>query len=44
MAPAIYLPVLLSGSGHARGVVIKGIDPEVERRTDEADLRDQHDP
>ena len=36
VAPAIYLTVLLSGSGHARGVVIKGIDPELERRTDEA--------
>jgi len=36
VAPAIYLTVLLSGSGHARGVVIKGIDPEMERRSDEA--------
>jgi lipoprotein-releasing system permease protein len=36
VSPAIYLTVLLSGSGHARGVVIKGIDPELERRTDEA--------
>jgi lipoprotein-releasing system permease protein len=36
VAPAIYLTVLLSGSGHARGVVIKGIDPELERRGDEA--------
>src|SRR5580765_765928 len=36
VAPAIYLTVLLSGSGHARGVVVKGIDPELERRTDEA--------
>jgi len=36
VAPAIYLTVLLSGSGHARGVVIKGIDPEIERRTDDA--------
>src|SRR5579864_4474120 len=31
VAPAIYLTVLLSGGGHARGVVIKGIDPERER-------------
>ncbi len=36
VAPAIYNTVLLSGSGHARGVVIKGIDPELESRTDEA--------
>src|ERR1700686_530798 len=36
VAPAIYLTVLLSGGGHARGVVIKGIDPERERRTDDA--------
>jgi lipoprotein-releasing system permease protein len=36
VAPAIYLTVLLSASGHARGVVIKGIDPELERRTDDA--------
>jgi lipoprotein-releasing system permease protein len=36
VSPAIYLTVLLSGSGHARGVVIKGIDPELERRTDDA--------
>jgi len=36
VAPAIYLTVLLSGSGHARGVVMKGVDPAIERRTDEA--------
>jgi lipoprotein-releasing system permease protein len=36
VAPAVYLTVLLSGSGHARGVVIKGIDPELERQSDEA--------
>src|SRR4029077_59381 len=36
VAPAIYLTVLLSGSGHARGVVMKGVDPEIELRTDEA--------
>src|SRR6202035_5248764 len=36
VSPAIYLTVLLSGSGHARGVVIKGCDPELERRTDDA--------
>ncbi len=36
VAPAIYLTVLLSGAGHARGVVVKGIDPEVEGRFDDA--------
>src|SRR5580698_8322105 len=36
IAPAIYITVLLSGGGHARGVVVKGIDPEVEMRFDEA--------
>jgi lipoprotein-releasing system permease protein len=36
VAPAIYLTVLLSGTGRARGVVIKGIDPVLEERTDEA--------
>jgi lipoprotein-releasing system permease protein len=36
VAPAIYLTVLLSGEGHARGVVVKGIDPEVERRFNDA--------
>jgi lipoprotein-releasing system permease protein len=36
VSPAIYLTVLLSGSGHARGVVIKGCDPELELRTDDA--------
>jgi lipoprotein-releasing system permease protein len=36
VTPAIYLTVLLSGGGHARGVVVKGIDPEIERRFDEA--------
>lgn len=36
VAPAIYLTVLLSGGGHARGVVVKGIDPELELRYDDA--------
>jgi lipoprotein-releasing system permease protein len=36
VAPAIYLTVLLSGAGHARGVVVKGIDPALEERSDEA--------
>ncbi len=36
IAPAIYNTVLLSGSGRARGIVLKGIDPELERRSDQA--------
>jgi lipoprotein-releasing system permease protein len=36
VAPAIYLTVLLSGSGNARGVVVKGIDPVLEEKSDEA--------
>lgn len=36
VAPAIYLTVLLSGTSRARGVVIKGIDPVIEARSDEA--------
>ncbi len=32
--PALYQTVLLSGGGRARGVVLKGIDPARERRTD----------
>jgi len=36
VAPAIYLTVLLSGTGRARGVVVKGIDPALEMKTDEA--------
>src|SRR5947207_4320028 len=36
VTPAVYQPVLLSFAGQARGVVTKGIDPERERRTDEA--------
>jgi lipoprotein-releasing system permease protein len=36
VAPAVYVTVLLSGSGHARGVVMKGVDPEIELRSDEA--------
>jgi lipoprotein-releasing system permease protein len=34
--PAVYQTVLLSFGGEARGVEIKGIDPERERRSDEA--------
>ena len=36
VAPAIYQTVLLSAGGRARGIVLKGIDPEAERRSDEA--------
>ena len=32
--PALYQTVLLSAAGKARGVVLKGIDPARERRTD----------
>jgi lipoprotein-releasing system permease protein len=34
--PAVYQTMLLSFGGEARGVVTKGIDPERERRSDEA--------
>ena len=36
MTPAVYQTVLLSFGGDARGVVAKGVDPERERRSDEA--------
>src|SRR5256885_7071172 len=36
VTPAIYQTVLLTFAGEARGVVTKGIDPERERRSDEA--------
>jgi len=36
VAPAIYQTVLLSAAGRARGIVLKGIDAELERRSDEA--------
>src|SRR5258708_35822026 len=36
VTPAIYQTVLLSFAVQARGVVIKGIDPERERKSDEA--------
>jgi len=36
VAPAIYNTVLLSGGGRARGIVVKGIDPELERRSNQA--------
>ena len=31
--PAVYNTVLLSSGGRARGVVLKGVDPELEQRT-----------
>src|ERR1700683_1651329 len=34
--PAIYDTVLLSSGPHARGIVLKGVDPELERRASEA--------
>ncbi len=36
IAPAVYNTVLLSGGGRARGIVLKGIDPELERRSNQA--------
>jgi lipoprotein-releasing system permease protein len=36
VTPAIYQTVLLSFAGQARGVVTKGVDPERERKSDEA--------
>src|SRR3981189_1528925 len=36
VTPAIYQTVLFSFAGQARGVVTKGIDPERERKSDEA--------
>jgi lipoprotein-releasing system permease protein len=34
--PAIYATVLLSSGGHARGIVLKGVDPELELQASEA--------
>jgi lipoprotein-releasing system permease protein len=34
--PAIYDTVLLSAGQHARGIVLKGVDPELERNASEA--------
>lgn len=36
ITPALYNTVLLSSGGRARGIVLKGTDPELERRSDEA--------
>jgi lipoprotein-releasing system permease protein len=34
--PAIYATVLLSSGGHARGIVLKGVDPQLELQASEA--------
>jgi lipoprotein-releasing system permease protein len=34
--PAVYDTVLLSSGGRARGIVLKGVDPELERKASEA--------
>ncbi|MGH9704355.1 MAG: FtsX-like permease family protein [Candidatus Acidiferrales bacterium] len=36
IAPAIYLTVLLSSGNESRGIVLKGVDPELERKSDQA--------
>jgi lipoprotein-releasing system permease protein len=36
VSPAIYQTVLLSANGNARGIVLKGVDPGLERRSNEA--------
>ena len=36
VAPAIYITVLLSSGGRAHGVVVKGIDPALEQKRNEA--------
>ena len=36
VAPAIYITVLLSSGGRAHGVVVKGIDPALENKRNEA--------
>jgi len=36
IAPAIYNTVLLTAGGTSRGVVLKGIDPEIEKQSNEA--------
>jgi lipoprotein-releasing system permease protein len=36
VAPAIYITVLLSSAGRAHGVVVKGIDPALESKRNEA--------
>lgn len=34
--PAIYETVLLSAGGHAHGVVVKGVEPELEKKSNDA--------
>jgi lipoprotein-releasing system permease protein len=36
IVPAIYNTVLLSAGNHARGIVLKGVDPALERKASEA--------
>lgn len=36
VSPAIYQTVLLTANGRSRGLVLKGVDPELERRSNEA--------
>jgi len=36
VTPAVYETVLLSAGGKASGVVVKGVDPELEKKSDEA--------
>jgi lipoprotein-releasing system permease protein len=36
IVPAIYNTVLLSAGNHARGIVLKGVDPELERKASDA--------
>jgi lipoprotein-releasing system permease protein len=36
VSPAIYQTVLLSANGQARGIVLKGVDPDLERASNEA--------
>jgi lipoprotein-releasing system permease protein len=36
IAPAIYLTVLISSGNESRGIVLKGIDPELEQKSDQA--------
>lgn len=36
VTPALYETVLLSAGGKASGVVVKGVDPELEKKSDEA--------
>jgi lipoprotein-releasing system permease protein len=35
-SPVIYEPVLLAAGGHPQGIVVKGVEPELEKKSDEA--------